>query len=344
MRLWKWLSWILGVFGALLVLAASVPFEDLTQNLTSYIEPLGLDHLFAYLADEKTQSAVFRFGILLLSIVLGAQVGRFAFRAKRQEDSDPAEKSDHWAERQRLEISVLANVSAGREPTASPIDKDPENSRVRELNDAIDAGHLVAEINGERPNVMSTVTLNEFTLYVAATNKPYWVEVLHRWQLVQNPAPDSSNYELKEKRIPLLKFLEIARKHGWDVLQADGYEGYDLLHGINEAAGLGDLVVLGKIINQRMPGLTNTFTLQRIPAETWRTLEIDALSCFKLMSPGIVVGLADDNAKTQTKFITITAMGHQDYANLHLETKGLMDWLKNDAETYRGHTLKAYGE
>jgi hypothetical protein len=35
----------------------------------------------------------------------------------------------------------------------------------------------------------SVVTLAAFRMYVAATNKPYWVEVLHRWEARQGRSP-----------------------------------------------------------------------------------------------------------------------------------------------------------
>ena len=113
-----------------------------------------------------------------------------------------------------MEISALANVSAGRQPTDGPINKDPENSRLRELKDAINSVELDAELNGESTNWWSTVTLHDFTIYVAATNKPYWVEVLHRWQAGRTASEDEQDVDIREKRISLLKFLEITKEHG----------------------------------------------------------------------------------------------------------------------------------
>lgn len=110
--------------------------------------------------------------------------------------------NDHWTERRQLEISILANVSAGLDPYHSPIDSDPALSRLRELKDAILTNEIDASLNGEHPNVMSTITLREFELYVSATNKPYWVEVLHRWQS-RHSKEVSSEAVSKSKRIRL---------------------------------------------------------------------------------------------------------------------------------------------
>jgi len=205
MKRWGVISTVGGSIGAILILAASVPLDEATGNLASWLKPLG---------QEPAKSILFWIGVGVIVIALILPIPALLARIdKRIGQTIPADTTpaDHWAHRKRLEISVIANVSAGREPNARPIVGEPENSRLRELKDAIADGEIDAELNGRRANVRSTVTLHDFTIYVAATNKPHWVELLHRWQKVQTPAPDEPSDELKEKRIPLLKFLEIAR-------------------------------------------------------------------------------------------------------------------------------------
>ena len=311
-----------------LILTATVSRDVATSNVASWSGPL------------------FLLGLLLLVVpMIIASIRLYRRLMNRLAQTVPAAPpADAWAHRKRLEISVIANVSAGREPNARPIVGDPENSRLRELKDAISDGELDAELNGRRANVRSTVTLQGFTIYVAATNKPHWIELLYRWQKVQAPLESELSNELKEKRIPLLRFLEIAKQHGWDMLSPGGYEAFDLIHGITEAAGLGDLVMLGKKLDRQLPAFTATGRLQVIPNKLWQTHVIEPQSCLIFTNPGNVVGFEDENLKTHTRCEQGNPLAFQDYADLHLQTEGLLDWLDNDAKHYRGHTQKAYGD
>lgn len=322
---------LVSIVVAVAMIVVAVPPDEATDNAANWF--------------VKSRPYLFWTGLVVLFGFAIYLIKKYVKRIDKVIDAaNPADQplpADHWAERKRLEISVIANISAHREPNASPIAGEPENSRLRELKDAIDEGHLDAEINGPKPNATSTVTLKDFVLYVAATNKTYWKELLDRWQAVQILSDDPSD-ELK-KRIPLLEFLEIAKMHGWDVMEADGYEGFDLIHGITEAAGLGDLVVLGKKINQHMPSLTLTARLQEIPSEFWRTHAINTMSCLSMTGAGMVIGLQKDNAHVQTECDQGNRQESQEYADLYLKSEGLIDWLENDAKSYRGHTEKAYG-
>jgi len=314
-----------------LAIVTSNSLDEATGNIATFLQPFE-SYLF-WIGWAAVMGVM-----IYIAIKLMKRVGDTLDKHAPSEEAPP---TDHWAERQRLEISVIANVSVGREPTDIPIDKDPENSRFRELKDAIDTDEMDSDLHGDCANFLSTVTLDEFTMYVAATNKPYWIEVLHRWQAAQ-PLSHQQGEKLK-RRIPLLEFLEIAKMHGWDVMEADGYEGFDLIHGITEAAGLGDLVILGKKINQHMPSLTLTARLQEIPSEFWRTHAINTPSCLSMTGAGMVIGLQKDNAHVQTECDQGIRQESQEYADLYLKSEGLIDWLENDAKLYRGHTEKAYG-
>jgi hypothetical protein len=168
---------LLSVVGTVLMFAATVPPEDATSRLTAWLQWLGLDALPAWLRAVA--------GITFLAIAALYWIARIYQRS--------AADSDHWAERNQLEISVIANVSAGRESTAMPIDSDPENSRLRELKDAIEQGTLDATLKKGRGDMWAKVALGAFNDFVAASNKPYWIKVLDRWEARQMQAAASAS-------------------------------------------------------------------------------------------------------------------------------------------------------
>lgn len=98
---------------------------------------------------------------------------------------------DHWAERDRVEISVLANVSTHLPATHVPINKDPENARFRQLKDAVNTGELKAvDMHGDRANAMTSVTIDAFERYARKSGKKYWLAVLRRWEKKQSVADE----------------------------------------------------------------------------------------------------------------------------------------------------------
>ena len=109
------------------------------------------------------------------------------------------------------------------------------------------------------------------------------------------------------------------------MLEPGGYEGFDLIHGITEAAGLGDITLLGKIVDKVLPSYTATGRLNRIPASYWIDHEIDPMTCFNFSNNGLVLGLGGENQKTQTQHDGGHPISSTEYADLHLETDGLMD-------------------
>jgi len=185
--------------------------------------------------------------------------------------------NDHWTERKQLEIYVLANVSVGRDSADTEIKKEPELSRLRELKDAITLGELDATINGERPNVRSTVSFQSFQQYVAATNKSYWVEILQRWQARQNYNNSSPDPEIPLKYLEYpstgisIALLVAVMESPWgkrcrgrsDGTEAEkiGYAMGQALHFVQSAARNGDLEIRGQI-----PGTTKYEIIQ---PDTW---------------------------------------------------------------------------
>lgn len=104
---------------------------------------------------------------------------------------------DYWAERNCVEIYILANASANiASPTTSPTNEEPQLTRLRELKDAIKDGELDVDLNIEKP-MWSTVTLRDFELYAAAGNKFHWNEVLQRWRKRQEAGKSTPQADWK---------------------------------------------------------------------------------------------------------------------------------------------------
>lgn len=173
----RWIIGLLSVVGTALMFAATVAPEDATSRLTAWVQWLGLDALPVWLRAVG--------GVALLTM---AALYWIVLKYRQS-----VARSDHWAERNQLEISVIANVSAGRESTAMPIDSDPENSRLRELKDAIEQDLLIATLKDGNVDVWAKVNLGAFRDYVTASSKPYWIEVLRRWEARQMQAAASAN-------------------------------------------------------------------------------------------------------------------------------------------------------
>ena len=177
---------IVGAIGGLFVLAASVPFDQATGNLLSWLKQLG---------QQPYKSILFWLGLALILMAMIVYIRTLLARIERRIGQTALTRkalADHWAERARLEISVIANVSAGREPTDFPIAKDPENTRFRQLKDAVNTGDLkAADLHGDRANAMTAVTIYEFRQFARRTGKDYWEEVLARWEAKQ-PSPSGS--------------------------------------------------------------------------------------------------------------------------------------------------------
>lgn len=235
-----------------------------------------------------------------------------------------SENKDHWTERKQVEIYVLANASAHQEPTALPVDKDPQLTRLREMKDAITLGELDATLNGERPNAMSTISLESFQQYVAATNKPYWVEILHRWQARQS-SPTS--------RISLLDLAREAEARGWKILDPNSLHVLDFFDGIRQLGVDGAAGIYGRPVHT-FEKLTRHEPLVRIPEDHWRTHHIDIISFFKWAN-SLQYGYAEDNFETRVIGLTRNH-GNVSFADIHLDRAGALAWLQTDALEFRG--------
>jgi hypothetical protein len=154
----------------------------------------------------------------------------------------------HWAERDPLEIGVLAAVSAGQEPYPEQLN-GLAISRLRELKNAITRWELPAQIVGESADQHARVTLSEFRSYIAATNRHYWTETLSRWEERQ------SHYK-------------VFGKDDWRIDQAMEHIATEL--------GLGDMQDIGKKYNTPASLLTRAFREGRAKAWGVRVLSRDS--------------------------------------------------------------------
>lgn len=191
---------------------------------------------------------------------------------------------DHWAERQRLEISVLANVSAGREATDFPIAKDPENARFRQLKDAVNTGELnAADLHGDRAGIMTAITIDEFRKFVKQSGRNYWVEVLERWDAKQPAVPHGQRDSVLSDPEPGLTMAAwwAVMESAWGRFKRDNPPDTStdlnarirsLMHMVasivSEAAMVGSLTIKG-----RPPG---EIEFEEIPKATWRLAAIVA--------------------------------------------------------------------
>lgn len=250
-------------------------------------------------------------------------VASFVWLWLRKKRSDELISKDHWTERKQVEIYVLANASAHQEPTALPVDKDPQLSRLRELKDAITRGELDAAINGERPNVMSAISLESFEQYVAATNKPYWVEVLQSWQKRQSSAT---------ARISLIDLAKEAVTRDWNILDPDSLHVLDLLDGIRQLGVDGVVRIYGRPVHG-FQELTRNEPLIPIPADHWRSHKVCFFSCFKFRQSKHY-DYAEDNFKTTVKGTGTDT--DETFADIHLDRVAAIAWLQSDALQFRG--------
>lgn len=87
--------------------------------------------------------------------------------------------SDDWADSERVEIYVLANVAAGREPFSLKLHGGTALARLRELKTAIDSQEMPALLRSERANIHTAVSLSDFGIW--ASDKSHWFDVVKTW-------------------------------------------------------------------------------------------------------------------------------------------------------------------
>jgi len=241
--------------------------------------------------------------------------------------SGVSENKDHWTERKQVEIYVLANASAHQEPTALPVDKDPQLTRLREMKDAIKLGELDAALNGERPNAMSTISLESFQQYVSATNKPYWVEVLQRWQKRQS---------FLTSRISLLDLAKEAEARDWKILDPTSSHVVDFFDAIRQLGVDGSVGIYGRPVHSFVD-LTHDEPLIRISQDHWHSHRIDVFSFFKWRHSE-QYDYAEDNFQTRVR--GLTAAHGESFADIHLDRTAALAWLQTDALAFRGRREK----
>lgn len=239
--------------------------------------------------------------------------------------------ADHWTERKEVEIYVLANASANVEPTATPVDRDPQLSRLRELKDAIARGELDARINGARPNAMSTVALSKFRQYVAATNKPYWIEVLHRWEARQALEPTGQvNLSQQNFRMSLRELHVLAIERGWKLADSVSLEVLGFHKGLRQAGCDGEIRFWGRK-QHTFESLTRNEPLLEIDKNYWVENWLDQTALIKHDNQGNVLGLKEDNFVTGT----LNLSGANRIADIFVERDQAVRWLETGALAFK---------
>lgn len=258
---------------------------------------------------------------------------RHRIRSTAPQKTGEPERNDHWTERKQLEIYVLANASGGVDPIALPVDKDPQLTRLRELKDAITRDELDATLNGERPNVMSTVTLQSFEQYVAATNKQYWQEVLHRWQARQRRESDNDSQVPISSRISLIDLAKEAEKRGWKMVDPNSLHVLDFFDAVRQLGVDGKITAYGRPA-QTFKDMARTEPLIPILPEQWRNHEIDVFTFFQWQN-GQQHDYVEDNFETNLKCLPETGAIPR-YFDIHLDRDDALIWLDSEAIHFRG--------
>jgi len=225
-----------------------------------------------------------------IALIFAGGFGFWAFTVIRNRRA----AEDHWAERKQVEISALANVSAGREPTDFPIANDPENARFRQLKDAVNTGELkAADLHGDRANVMTAITIDEFRKFANRAGKDYWKAVLARWGAKQPAANGNRPRSIladPEPGITMAAWWAVMES-AWGKYKREnspdtstdqnariGALMHMVAHTVSEAAMVGSLAIKG-----RPPG---EIEFEEIPKATWRLAAIvanpDMASIWKL--------------------------------------------------------------
>ena len=276
MQILKWA--VVGV-GGLIVAAAGLSPQDATSNLSAWVEFLGLEDVPYWLTTDSADMYGVIIGLTSVALAFASIRGwgknttvHLTWPFLRRLEKPILEGSgEHWTERKQLEISILANVSAGLDPYHSPIDSDPALSRLRELKDAILTNELDATINGEKPNVWSTVTLRDFDLYVA-TNKTHWNEILQRWRKRQD-----ANEPKPQPNWKICKAMDyIAAQFGNENEESLDTKYLDPTRLLTAKARSGDIKVWGK----RIFGKDNAELSARIIEPSyWNDIELSVWAC-----------------------------------------------------------------
>lgn len=138
----------------------------------------------------------------------------------------------------------------------------------------------------------------------------------------------------KGTRIPLLDFYKIAQKRGWNFTENGGLDTLDFAFGLRQAASDGTVSLWGRHI-QSIDDLTKWELLEPIKTRFWKDHQIDATYLCRMSTSGQVDGLK----KSNSYFRTMTTPGDADqknFADLHIDRKQAIKWLKREADNFRG--------
>lgn len=152
------------------------------------------------------------------------------------------------------------------------------------------------------------------------------------WQLASGPPAESQN------RIPLTEFYAEARKRGWDFV-AHRELCLDLAIGLRQAGLEGAIDIWGRKCQAIAFLTTPRQPLVKIPPDFWKHHEIDGLRMVIIDNgTGATEGLETNNFAVGTRDLPTgdADFDNAAYKDIHLNYIQAMDWLKTDAEPYKG--------
>lgn len=127
-------------------------------------------------------------------------------------------------------------------------------------------------------------------------------------------------------RIPLLEFIELAENDGWDISGRDNLQILDLLDGLNQAGGDGDIRFWGRLNRNQFDSLARAERLIPIDVKHWVDFQIEPSAAIT----------GSENFKTLTYDPRQTANRTAGYIDLHLEREAAKTWLRLKAKSFQG--------
>ena len=135
-------------------------------------------------------------------------------------------------------------------------------------------------------------------------------------------------------RVPLVEIIKQADARGWNFSSNGGLPALDFAHALRQAGRDKTLRFWGKPM-QSMQTLTRAEILEEISPDHWSDHKIDGVRLLRHSTSGQVVGFIEDNMKTQTDTIPQSSH-HGCYADIHVDKKAALRWLKKDANEHKG--------
>jgi hypothetical protein len=131
----------------------------------------------------------------------------------------------------------------------------------------------------------------------------------------------------RPEKMPILEFMHLAARRGWQILGEQNLEAVDLMDGLREAGSEGIIRFWGRLDKNGNRFLIENEIRVQMPAKHWRDYELDWTSVLS----------AKDNLETRTYTLRKpTRRYHHGYADICLDRAAAIGWLKTEAMAFRG--------